>query len=146
MADINSTLPVTDTADGTDGAVAPVVATEIGGVDGSGNLQSLLVDTAGKLQISIVKAALAPASPVTFSVGVASSTAVAFNANRKGLTLINLSSGRMSFGLGVAAVAASGITLLPGGVWVMDEYTFTTASINAISTVASSVLSIQEFN
>lgn len=90
--------------------------------------------------------ALSPSSPTTFSVAVTSSTAVAFNASRKGLVLTNLSSGRMSFGLGVAAVAGSGIVLLPGGVWVMDQFTFSTASINAISTVASSVLSVQEFS
>lgn len=49
MADVSSVLPTKDLADGTDGAAAPPVAIAIGGIDGSGNLQALLSDTAGIL-------------------------------------------------------------------------------------------------
>lgn len=49
MADIDSKLPVQDAADGTDGATAPSIAQQVGGIDGSGNLQAISVDTSGKV-------------------------------------------------------------------------------------------------
>lgn len=103
-------------------------------------------DTNGNLLTVHTKVSLTPASPATASIGTTSSTPVAFNASRKGLTIVNVSINKVSFGLGVAAVLNSGITLYPGGTWVMDDYTFTTASINAIAGAAASSISIQEFN
>jgi len=90
------------------------------------------------------KTALTASSPTFATVGVASATAVASNANRKGLILTNTSVGDISLGIGATAVLNSGITLWPGGVWVMDEYNFTTGQINAIASVAACNLSIQE--
>lgn len=49
MADIKSTLPTTDSSDGTDGATAPANTIQVGGKDGSGNLQTLLTDSTGQL-------------------------------------------------------------------------------------------------
>lgn len=91
------------------------------------------------------KNAMTPSSPANVSVGITSASAVAANASRKGLVLTNVSINRISFGLGVAAVLNSGITLYPGGVWVMDEYTYNTGAINAIASLASSGLAVQEF-
>lgn len=92
------------------------------------------------------KTALTASAPAAATVGIASAQAVASNASRKGLALINTSANWISFGLGAAAVLYSGITLAPnGGTWVMDEYTFTTAAVNAIASVASSNLAIQEY-
>lgn len=54
MADIDSNLPVKDAADGADGAVAPSLTQQIGGLDGSGNLQSMSVDTTGRLNTNSV--------------------------------------------------------------------------------------------
>lgn len=90
-------------------------------------------------------AALTASSPTFATVGVASASAVASNASRKGLVLTNTSSNTISLGLGATAVLNSGITLTPRGVWVMDERTFTTAAVNAIASAASSNLAIQEF-
>lgn len=95
--------------------------------------------------VVISKTALTPSSPTTASVGVASASALAANANRKGLVLTNLSVNNISFGLGNAAVLNSGITLTPNGTWVMDEYTFCTSQIFAIAGGAASTLAIQEF-
>lgn len=53
MADITSHLPVTDAADGTDGAAAPALAIQVAGKDGSGNLQTVLTDTSGRILIDI---------------------------------------------------------------------------------------------
>lgn len=91
------------------------------------------------------KTALTASSPAAVSIGVASGTAVAANPNRKGLVLTNTSTHTISFGIGVAAVLNSGITLTPGGIWIMDEFNFTVAAINGIASAASSNLAIQEF-
>lgn len=91
------------------------------------------------------KTILTPSSPTSAIVGVASGLSLAANANRKGLILTNTSKNTISFGLGVAAVLNSGITLTPNGNWIMDEFNFTTAAINSIASAASSNLAIQEF-
>ncbi len=88
---------------------------------------------------------LTPLSPATASVTSSSSQVVAANASRKGLVIVNEGTAAVYFGLGATAVNGSGITLSPGGVWVMDTYTFVTTSINAVSPTATS-LSIQEYN
>lgn len=91
------------------------------------------------------KTPLTPNAPTTVSVGVASGVVLAANASRKGLVLFNNSTATISFGLGATAVLGSGITLYPGGVWYMDEFTFTTGAINGIASAAASALSVQEF-
>jgi hypothetical protein len=47
------TISATNPSVGTTGATAPTSATEMGAIDGSGNLQSLTVDPAGKLLVDI---------------------------------------------------------------------------------------------
>jgi hypothetical protein len=91
------------------------------------------------------KTDLTPSAPAAASVGVASASAVAANANRKGLVLVNSSNARISLGFGSAAVLDSGITLYPGGVYEMDEFTFDLGQVNAIASAAASNLSIQEY-
>lgn len=86
-----------------------------------------------------------PQPPATASVGVASSTLVAANTDRVGLVVINAQAGTISLGLkGNPAVLNSGITLLPGGVWVMDDYTYTNEAITGIAYATGSV-AVQEF-
>lgn len=79
------------------------------------------------------------------SVGVASGAVVAVNASRNGLIIMNLSANTVSLGLTGAAVLNTGITLYPGGIWTMDQYSFTTAAITGIASGASSTVSVQEF-
>lgn len=145
MADITSTLPVLDSADGTDGAVAATIVMQVGGKDPSGNLQTLATDSSGNL-FTTGRVILSPSTPTTATVGVTSSQIVAFNSSRRGLIVINVSIHTISIGIGVVGVLNSGITLYPGGVWNMDDYSYTTGSINAIASAAGSVVSIQEFN
>lgn len=83
-------------------------------------------------------------APTTATIGTTSGQAIASNANRAGLQIVNLSSNTMSFGFGATAVLGSGLTLLPGAAWRMPPEEFTTAAINAIATGASSTLAIQE--
>lgn len=92
------------------------------------------------------KTALTASAPTAISVGVASAEAVAVNANRKGLLLVNTSVNYISLAFGAVAVLYSGITLNPqGGSFWMDEYSFTTAQVRAIASAAASNLSVQEF-
>jgi hypothetical protein len=92
------------------------------------------------------KTALTPDAPVAVSVGIVSAQAVAANANRKGLLLVNTSANYISIGIGAAAVLYSGITLNPlGGCFWMDEYSLSTSVINAIASGAASNLGVQEF-
>mgnify|MGYP003393094264 CR=1 FL=1 len=113
-----------------------------------GNQVPLSTDLAGSLRIIGVissKTALTASSPTAATVGVASAQAVASNANRKGLVLVNTSVNTISIAFGATAVLNSGITLQPGGTFEMDEWIFSTAAINAIASAASSNLAIQEF-
>lgn len=91
------------------------------------------------------KSSLTGSAPTSATVGVSSASAVSSNASRKGLVLVNTSQNTISLGVGNTAVLNSGITLAPNGVWVMDEYTFSTGAINAIASAASSNLSVHEF-
>lgn len=91
------------------------------------------------------KVDLTPSAPTAASVGVASAQAVAAAATRKGLVLTNTSSNTISLGFGNAAVLNSGITLVPNGVFSMDEYSFDVGAVNAIASGATSNLAIQEF-
>lgn len=86
------------------------------------------------------------AAPGTSTVGVASGLIVAANAARKGLVIVNVSINKVCLGFGSAAVLNSGITLYPGGTYVMDEYMFDLGAVNAIASAASSVISIQEYS
>ena len=93
------------------------------------------------------KTALTPAAATAVSVGVASGLAVAANASRKGLILVNTSTARISLGLaGAAAVLDSGITIMASGSYNMGEYDFNTGAIAAIASAAASNLSVQEFS
>ncbi|MCL6500695.1 MAG: hypothetical protein K6T16_01525 [Candidatus Pacearchaeota archaeon] len=86
-------------------------------------------------------------APTFATVGTSSTQVVPSNPNRKGLVLINTSANQISIAFGAnPAVLNSGITLnANGGTYVMDSFTFTTASVNAIASAADSNLAIQEF-
>jgi hypothetical protein len=106
------------------------------------------ISTTPGTTISTVGLNLTPLSPTFATVGVASTQIATTNTNRKGIVLTNTSVNKVSFGLANApAVLNSGITInASGGVWVMDQFTFTTGAINAIASGASSNVTIQEFN
>ena len=84
-------------------------------------------------------------APTTASVGVASAAAVAQNKNRRGLILTNLSANVITLGIGQAAVLNSGIALIANAQWIMEGFSFSQDTINAIATGAASNLAIQEF-
>jgi hypothetical protein len=87
------------------------------------------------------------AAPTQAVVGVADGEILAANAARRGASFVVISpTGEyVSFAADQAAVLGRGITLFaPGGVWEMDERTFTRGSIHAIASVAGVVVAIQE--
>lgn len=83
-------------------------------------------------------------APIAATVGVGAAQALAANANRKGLILVNTSSNNISISIGGTAVLYSGITLNPFGTFQMDATTFATGAVSAIASAASSNLAIQE--
>lgn len=91
------------------------------------------------------KTPLTANSPFAVSVGVTSTTFLASNASRKGLSVTNTSAATISFAIGVAAVLNSGNTLYPGGTWNMREYDLATGQINAIASIAASNVAGQEY-
>lgn len=154
--DLTETAPASDTASsGLNGrlqriaqritSLIALIPTSLGQKTMANSLAVTLASDQTGFAISVSKTALTGSSPTAASVGITTASAVASNASRKGLVLTNTSNKTISLGLGVSAVLNSGITLLPGGVFVMDEYTYTTAAINAIAGAAASNLAIQEF-
>lgn len=65
---------------------------------------------------------------------------------RTGLRITNTNaSERVSLGLDADAVLDTGLTLMAGCTWNMDQFDFTTKRISAIASGGSVKLSIQEF-
>jgi hypothetical protein len=115
-----------------------------GGVGGGGLTDAELRAT--PVDVQLVGGALTASSPTAATVGASSAQAVASNANRAGLVLVNTSVNRISIAFGATAVLDSGITLYPQGTYCMGPLDFTTAAVNAIASAASSNLAIQEFS
>lgn len=118
-------------------------------------LRQAEVTAASELQVSCANCAggvvstktpLTPESPAGATVGVASGQAVAANATRRGLILINTSSATISCTVTAAAVLNNGVTLVPLAAWTMNEYTFALGAVNCIASAAGANLSVQEFS
>jgi hypothetical protein len=124
-------------ADGDDFAQGSV--SDVAWVSGDGTVISILKAIAGGGTTSA-------SAPTAATVGIGSAQVLASNVNRKGVIFVNTSSNTISFGIGASATLNSGITLVPNGVWEMDQYTFSTSAITAIASQANSNLAIQEFS
>jgi hypothetical protein len=144
----NASLSIIDDWDESDRAKVNPIVGQAGVQGGAGVVTALTQRVAIATDANVIstKTDLTPASPAATSVGVASAQAVAANATRKGLDLINVSNARISLGFGAAAVLDSGVTLYPGGSFSMDDYSFDLGAVNAIASAAASPLAIQEYN
>jgi len=150
-------------SEGADGGTAPSWSVQIAGKDGSGNLQSVLTDTLGNQAVLVkdtsgnsinsqsgalnvnTKTPLVYSTPTTASVGTTSTLILAANSARLGLYLSNTSLQQISLGFdGHAAAYQYGITLFPGEKFWMDEYSFSTGAIYAITTGAATYIGVQE--
>jgi hypothetical protein len=77
MADINSSLPVTDTTDGSTGSAAPSSAQQVGGTDGV-NLRALSVDSTGKVNINNISGTISlPTGAATSALQTTGNTSLA---------------------------------------------------------------------
>ena len=103
---------------------------------------------AGSTSVTISLVDLTAASPTNATVSTTSGQAVASNANRKGLVLVNTSTAFIALGFGATAVVKSGIVLNPnGGTFEMGRFTFDIQAINAVASVGTTnVLAIQEWS
>ncbi len=102
------------------------------------------MDGFGALRVT-TRSPLVAAAPTSASVGVVSAQILATNSSRRGLVLTNLSNATISVGFGSAAVLNAGVTLMPGGTFVMDSFMFSRAAVNTIASAAASTLAIQEY-
>lgn len=97
-------------------------------------------------QIVSTKVPRTYSAPQTALVNTTSTLILAANANRKGLYLSNTTGAQqVSFAFdGNAAAYQYGITLYPGEKFWMDEYSFSTGAIYAITTGTTTYIGIQE--
>ena len=80
------------------------------------------------------------------TVDTTSTKIINYNRRRRGLVLTNTGSFPIFIGIGEAAVANQGIYLINGGgVWEMDNFTYTNRQIFGIGIGGASNISIQEF-
>jgi len=155
VSNFPSTLAVTGTfwpATQPVSIAAPVVLAAGTAIIGKVGIDQTTPGTTNKVSIGTdgvtsTKIALTASAPANNTAGISSASAVAANANRKGLVIVNTSlTAWVYLGLGATAVVGSGVALGPGGgSFTMDEYSFTTAAVNAIASAASTNLAIQEF-
>ena len=131
---------------GTTGTTAPTSATEIGIIDGSGDLQG--ASGSNPVPVTDVASASTGNSPSQVSVDISSTQILASNTSRKGVNVTNMSYATVSLGFGSDdAEVYYGIILGPGGTFWMDGLDFTTAAINAISDGSATpvYLTVQEW-
>ena len=84
-------------------------------------------------------------APTTALINTTSTLILAANANRKGLYLSNTTTQQISLGFsGNAAVYQNGLTLFPGEKFWMDEYSFSTGAVYAITSGSTTYIGIQE--
>jgi hypothetical protein len=102
-----------DAADGPTNTTAPADAIQIGGQDGSGNLQALQVDPSKQLKVSNIGVTLHSYGQA--SVGTSPALVIAANTSRAALLLKNPASNTAVIWVGDAAVATgNGFPLEPG--------------------------------
>lgn len=101
------------------------------------------------MPILIVSSGSIASAPRGYIINSQPVTIAAANPNRKSLYITNISSKTQAIYLafGQDAVIGSGLALYnPGTTWEMDSYTFSTASISAISSTKGGAIALQEFS
>lgn len=106
---------------------------------------TLKADAGGNLFVVNGNPSITPNAPATATATSSDSVALSANASRTGLVITNVGTVNVFFGMGVAAVANSGLALAANGTWVMDRYTFYSGAIHAITASGSAALAIQEY-
>lgn len=85
-----------------------------------------------------------PSSSAT--VDTTSTKIINYNKKRRGLVLTNTGANPVFIGIGEAAVANQGLYILgSGGIWEMDNFTFTNRQLFGIAIGGATNIAIQEF-
>lgn len=86
-------------------------------------------------------------APQTVAVGTTSGTVIAGNVDRAGLIITNLSTGTiyLAFDGLTAILNGGGVIGANGGVFNMDEFTFTKGTVTGIGNAANMTVAVQEF-
>lgn len=135
---------------GTTGTTAPTSATEVAGIDPSGNLHPLQTDSSGKLEVTGTLSvgagfsALSPGYPTQVAVGTTSVPLIAANTNRKYLHFFNNSSQPIYIQYQVSAALNQGIRINSGTFFTLDSDNLWLGSINGIGFIAGQLIDVLE--
>lgn len=108
-----------------DGAAAVGNPVKVAGKDGSGNVQTLLTDTAGKLQVATAPTTSSTATLTQVAQNAASTTILAANANRLGAMIQNRTTTRLFLAFAATASATAYTTRVPAGGYYEVPFSYT---------------------
>jgi hypothetical protein len=135
---------------GTTGSTAPTSATEIGGIDPSGNLQPLEVDSSGNLKVTGSLtigegfSTISPGYPTQIPVGTVSTQLFAANPNRKYAHVFNNSAELIFLQYQVSAALNQGIKIQPGSFFTLNSDNLWLGVINAIGLISGQLIDCLE--
>lgn len=145
-ANVTGTVTATNPSVGITGTTAPTSATEIGGINPSGNLQALKVDANGSLLTYNDNSfsTISPGYPTQKAVGLTSVELFAANPNRKYAHISNNSGNPIYIQYGATAALNQGIKISQGGFFTLEVTNLWRGSINGIGLVASQLIDLLE--
>jgi len=132
---------------GTAGQPAPTSVTEVGGVDPSGNLQPIKVDSSGAVIVSNSGngfSNLSPGYPTQRTVGTTSVTIIPANSGRKYAHVANNSGESIFIQYQVSASLNQGVKIGPGGFFTLEIDNLYKGDINAIGLMAGQLIDVLE--
>lgn len=135
---------------GPTGVPAPAQATEIAGVDPSGNLVPVAVTSSGQIEVTGTLTigqgfnALSPGYPTQVAVGISSIQLIASNANRKYFHIFNNSSQPIYIQYQVSAALNQGIRINSGTFFTLDSENLWLGAINGIGFIAGQLIDVLE--
>lgn len=144
---VTGSIAATNPSVGTTGTTAPTSATEIGGVDPSGNLQPIKVDSSGAVIVSNSGngfSALSSGYPTQRTVGTTSVTIIPANSARKYAHVANNSGEAIYIQYQVSAALNQGVKIGPGGFFTLEIDNLYKGDINAIGLMAGQLIDVLE--
>ena len=148
---VTGTITATNPSVGTNGATAPTSSTQAGGVNPSGNLEPLMVNSAGALEvagtftsISSGFSTITPGYPTQIAVGTTSKQLFAANANRVYAHIFNNSAQMIWIQYEVSAAMNQGVRINPGSFFTLNSDNLWLGIINAIGLVSGQLIDVLE--
>lgn len=147
---VTGSISATNPSVGTNGATAPTSATEVAGIDPSGNLHPLQTDSSGNLKIVGTLTVgegfsnLSPGYPTQVSVGTTSVQIIAANMARKYFHLFNNSSQPIFIQYSSVAALNQGIKINSGTFFTLDSDNLWLGIVNAIGLIPGQLIDVLE--